>query len=48
MRNDMQNSLIETLIRVAGIEAEPMLQLQELEIKKEEVSCSLISVWVAF
>ena len=27
MRNDMQNSLIETLIRVAGIEAEPMLQL---------------------
>ena len=36
MRNDMQNSLIEALIRVASVEAEPMLQLQELEMKKEE------------
>ena len=27
MRKDIQNSLIEALIRVAGIEAEPMLQL---------------------
>ena len=36
MRNDMQNSLIEALIRVAGVEAEPMLQLQKLEVKKGE------------
>ena len=40
MRKNIQNSLVEVLIRVAGIKAEPILQSQKLEMKKGEAELS--------